>query len=263
MSISIAAGSHSSPKTALPTSSKAELAGSVRVWLALVAYLFFAKVMITYVFPVTFERGSGQAEVFSWPSLAIFAVLGLCGVWLAHRTGFPAAWSARISNRQRVLLPVLLGAGFGLIGIALDLFDNGTRLGAAATGNATFNMAFPGSLFAYSGGAVLVEVLYRFFTIPLLLWITSNLIFRGRYQVPIFWVLAIILSAWEPYSQARVVATPALAPGWVAAQMVYEYALNLSEVTLFRRYGFFAAYVLRVADYLVWHIAYGNFICAC
>ena len=31
----------------------------------------------------------------------------------------------------------------------------------------------------------------------------------------------------------------------------------------FRRAGFLAAIVLRVAMYLVWHVAYGTLICAC
>jgi hypothetical protein len=37
---------------------------------------------------------------------------------------------------------------------------------------------------------------------------------------------------------------------------VQDYALNLGQATLFRKYGFLAAIVMRVAFYLVWHILY-------
>jgi hypothetical protein len=31
----------------------------------------------------------------------------------------------------------------------------------------------------------------------------------------------------------------------------------------FRRYGFLVAIVVRLGDYLVWHVIYGNVICNC
>ncbi len=46
-------------------------------------------------------------------------------------------------------------------------------------------------------------------------------------------------------------------------QLVVGYAYNLTQNSVFRRYGLLAPFVIRVADYLVWHVAYGNFICQC
>jgi len=39
--------------------------------------------------------------------------------------------------------------------------------------------------------------------------------------------------------------------------------LNFAQAVMFRHYGFLASIVLRVATYLVWHVAYGNSICRC
>ncbi len=234
----------------------------LRVWAILAGYLILAKVVFTYVFPVTFEKGSGQANVFSWPFVIVFALLLLVGMWLQQRTGFPAPLDSRISSRLRFALPVAVGVGFSLLSIALDLIYGGTKIAAASTGNATFNIAFPGSLFAYTGGAIIVETLYRFFTLPLLLFVISNLILRGRYQTQVFWVLAIVLAAWEPLTQAQ--ATLGLGAGTIAyTQVIAIYAYNLTQNAFFRRYGILAPLMLRFADYLVWHVTYGNFICQC
>jgi hypothetical protein len=46
-------------------------------------------------------------------------------------------------------------------------------------------------------------------------------------------------------------------------QFVPDYGLNIGQAAFFRRYGFLSAIVMRVAFYLVWHVAYGNFVCRC
>jgi hypothetical protein len=48
----------------------------------------------------------------------------------------------------------------------------------------------------------------------------------------------------------------------VVSQFVPDFLLNLTQVVIFRYYGFLASIVVRVAMYLAWHIAYGNFICS-
>jgi transcriptional regulator with XRE-family HTH domain len=48
-----------------------------------------------------------------------------------------------------------------------------------------------------------------------------------------------------------------------AAQSMADFGHNLAQAVMFRRYGFLAAIVTGVAMYLVWHVAYGNFICQC
>ncbi len=256
--------SSSSPSGAARPAATPDFSPWLKVWAGLAGYLILAKVLITYVFPVTFEQGSGQAGVFAWPVVILFCLLLLVGMWLQQRTGFPAPPDSRISTRLRLGLPILVGVGFSLISTALDLIFGGTRLVAANTGNATFNIAFPGSLFAYTGGAVIVETLYRFFTIPFLLFLVSSLLLRGRYQAQVFWVLAVVLAAWEPVSQVQVGLGLGGGISLLAGlELVIGYAFNLTQNAFFRRFGLLAPFAIRVADYLIWHIAYGNFICHC
>jgi len=65
------------------------LANSTRVWLVLVAFLGVVNLFITFV-DAGLERDA-RAVLFSWPSLAAFAVLGLVGIVFTPRAGFPAA----------------------------------------------------------------------------------------------------------------------------------------------------------------------------
>src|SRR5205085_11479841 len=65
-------------------------ANSTRARLILLGFDGLVNLFISYV-------GAGlqdypRAVLFSWPAIATFAVLGVLGIVLSHRTGFPAAW---------------------------------------------------------------------------------------------------------------------------------------------------------------------------
>jgi hypothetical protein len=235
---------------------RVQLSPSSKVYLGLMAYLAGVKLTLS-LFPAIF-RSPAQAAVFSWPLLPIWAATGLLGIELARRTSFPEAWGGRGSNRQRLLVPALLGLGLGLLAVATDLQTNWADLAAAKHGLASIHIDFPASAIVYPGGAVIVEVLYRLLPLPLLLWLSSSLALRGRGREQAFWALAILLSLVEPLSQD--LSLQEFGTGVMAAVFVQDYALNLSQAALFRRYGFLSAIALRVVFYLVWHVAYGNFL---
>src|SRR5262249_48585047 len=127
-----------------------------------------------------------------------------------------------------------------------------------------FNAPWPGSPLFYTGGAVVVEVFYRLLPIPLVLWLVSSLLLRGRFQSQIFWVLAGLTSLIEPWTQALPeLGTEGVTVSSVAAAFAIAFGQNLTQAVFFRRYGFVAAIAVRVGMYMVWHVGYGNFICHC
>jgi hypothetical protein len=238
---------------------------SAVVWAGLVGCIFLAKALFTYFIPMSPAAGHQfQESALTWPALVGMAVLGLAGLWFADRTGFPTGLDQRVSNRNRFVLPVLIGFASGLLMVGLDrLFNIGATV-AAANNSPTLNIAFPGSLFAYASGGLWSEVLFRYLPLPLLLFLISNVALRGRNQVRVFWVLAILLAGLEPAVQTL----PAMMrPGAPIAPLAMvaglEFAVSLVQNILFRRYGFLASYGLRIGHYSVWHIIYGNFICQC
>ncbi len=239
--------------TVFPGKILARLSGSVRVWFLLVTFIVTAKLVLTIFFPLAFADPS-QAALFTWPSLAIFSVIGLVGVLLSERTGFPDAWSVRISKYWSILLPVLVGMAWAVIPILIDRLTGYTRLVSARHGLVQQYIGFWQSLISFSAGSILVELVYRLLIIPLLLWVISNLIFKKKYQEPVFWTLAILTSALEPLGQLSDLSVVSGLP--FIALFSQQYLFNLTQAAFFRRYGFLAAILVRVGFYFVWHTLY-------
>jgi hypothetical protein len=230
-----------------------EFERSAVVWLGLMAYVMAVKVIITFALPAAF-RDPSQAAVFSWPALGIFTAAGLIGVALSLQTGFPGALSEQVTSRQRFLLPVLAGLGFGVLYVIFDRLSGYSAFMLALRGQPSYNIAFPANLLIYQAGAILVEVIYRLLPIPLILWLVSRVILRGRAEVLIFWVLAVLTSAIEPLTQD--LGDAAMGPAIMLTVMALDYGLNFSQAVFFRKAGFLASIVVRVAFYLIWHVAY-------
>jgi len=227
---------------------ESRLAQSIRVWLSLLGFLAAVQLFIAYI-------GAGletdpRSGLFSWPAIGIVGAVGLIGIWLSHQTGFPAA-------QKPTVLPIALGVTIGLLMAGGDVVFGWTRAANAQHGLTTFNAPFPGSVLFYPGGAIIVEVFYRLLPIPLVLWLLP-----GRLQTVGFWVLAVLTSLIEPIAQDLDDVRPETL-AMVSTMFGLDFALNMGQAVTFRRYGFLAAIVVRVAFYLVWHVAYGNLMCHC
>ena len=155
-------------------------------------------------------------------------------------------------------MPLTLGVALGAIAIVTDLATGWTKLVAEKMHLPTIHIRFPASALIYTGGAIIVEVIYRLLLVPLLLWLISSVILRGRDEERVFWVLAVLTSFLEPLSQdlREIITGPSrFAFGCVFAE---DYALNLGQAGLFRRYGFLSSILLlRVFFYLIWHVLWG------
>lgn len=226
------------------------------IWLLLVAYLGLASFLVTVVFPVQFVDRS-QSGFFEAQAVIAIGVMGLIGVWLSMRTGFPNAWDARISNGQRLVIPIIAGLLLGLLFLATDLVTNMSRLQQEHLNIQSTDVAFPASVFVYSAAAIYVEVVYRLLIIPLLLGIFSIVVRRQGAREKIFWALAILTSLIEPLTNTA--ASQYLAPLALAFVLVQSFGANFLQAVFFRKYGFLAAILLRVAFYIPYHVI-GSFL---
>ena len=226
------------------------------IWLLLVAYLCLAAFLVTVVFPVQFVDRS-QSGLFEPPGVLAIGVLGLIGVSLSMRTGFPNAWDARISNTQRLLIPITTGLLLGSLFLATDLITNMSRLQQEQLNIEATDVAFPASLFVYSAGAIFVEVVYRLLTIPLLLGTISILVRGQSAREKVFWALAVLTSLIEPLTNTA--ASQFLAPLALTFVLFQSFGANLLQAIFFRKYGFLAAILLRVAFYIPSHVI-GSFL---
>jgi hypothetical protein len=211
--------------------------------------------LATTFFPDAF-RSTAQAAVFAWTMIGALILLGLGGLWLARRIGLPGFWNPDLPASRKWLLPVLLGVGFGILAIGIDVLTGWTDAIEKKLGIPSIHIDFPASLLIYPGGAVIVNVIYYLIPIPLLVWLVSGLLLRGRFREPVFWCAAALAAAVEPLTQD--LSDPG--PAWVMLLVLLsDYALNVAQVALFRRGGFFATVLLRVSFYLVWHVVWGGF----
>lgn len=224
---------------------------SLIVWLLLFAYLGIVAFLVTVVFPVQFLDRS-QAGFFEAQGVIAIGVMGLIGVWISMYTGFPGAWDARISNQQRLLIPVIAGLLFGALFLATDLITGMSQLQQERFNVPSTDVPFPASLFFYSAASILVEVVFRLFPIPLLLGLASLVIRSARARESIFWMLAVLTSLIEPIQQsAGTQVLPPLAFAFVFGQ---TFGFNFFQAALFRKYGYLTSILARLAFYFIFHI---------
>lgn len=228
-----------------------KLSTSTKIYLWLVAFLVVVKVVFL-LFPAAFP-GADQVSAFYWTTIFVVASMGFVGLALSRRAGFPDIWDARVPNRQRFLIPALVGLVYGVETVLRDLANP-----------SPVHLKLPHSVPFYAYGAVLLEVMLRLFAVTFLTWLISNVMLRGRWQTPAFWVAAVAAALYEPlpYIREELSAAPAIADPSVIIKWATEplFIANVVSAYLYRKYGFLAPLVMRLSFYLVWHIVYGGLI---
>ena len=232
---------------------------SIKIYFGLVALLILIKIFFLFV-PVALPLASNEV-VFSPLTILTLAVMGFVGLLLARRTGFADIWDARVSYRQRFLIPCIVGLIYGLVTIAPLVLGASNRLHPLATGS-DIHVKFPLSIPYYTYGALFLEIFLRLFCVPLLVWLFSNVILRGKWQTPVFWLAAVIVAFYEPmpYMIEDFTGKTPLGSLYVVFSTVigWLFISNVVAAYLFRKYGFLAAVAMRLSHYLIWHIIYGG-----
>ena len=226
------------------------------IWLLMVAYLGLAAFLVTVVFPVQFVDRS-QSGFFEPQRVMAIGFIGMIGVLLSMHTGFPNAWDAGISNTQRLIIPITTGLLLGALFLATDLITDMSRLQQEKLNIKATDIAFPASIFVYSAGAIYVEVVYRLLTIPLFLGLISIFVRSQGSREKVFWALAILTSMIEPLTNTAV--SQFLAPLALTIVLIQSFGANLLQAVFFRKYGFLAAILLRIALYIPFHVI-GSFM---
>ena len=248
----------------VPAARRFRLPTTVIAWLALVGFLVLAKLSLPLFPPIDLKIIESE---FAWSGIAIVAVLGLIGAWLAEPTGFMPALDARVTHHQRFVRPALYGILIGIAAVLIDLVTQGTKFVEAQLGVPSFNVAFPTSLVVYTAGTVSVELIYRLLPFPLLFGLVGYLILRRRAEGRTFAVTAAVLSLFEGLTQGLGILFMQPSQNiWVPFFTLFlpylatNYPLNLIQAFQFRRYGLLASFFMRIGYYLVWHILYGSLI---
>jgi membrane associated rhomboid family serine protease len=81
-----------------------------------------------------------------------------------------------------------------------------------------------------------------------------SLSFPPPLRSALFWTLAFLSALIEPLSQAPLAGAE---PGLVWALFGFIVLFNLSEAALWRRFGWPAPILSRLAFYAIWHVVFG------
>ena len=223
---------------------------SIKTYLALVLFLVAVKILFL-AFPTGFPLAD-QEGAFSWLTIGIVSLLGFIGLVLSRRAGFPDFWEVAVSNRQRFLIPALVGLAYGVVTVLYDL-----------SRPAPVHLKLPWSIPFYAYGATLLEIMLRLFAVTFLVWLISNVILRGKWQTHVFWLAAVIAALYEPLPNlTNIFNTRGIFAALGVLVTTPLFAGNLVAAYLFRKYGFLAALTMRLSFYLLWHIVYGGLLSA-
>lgn len=228
-----------------------DLRVSLTAFSIFVAILIAVKIFI--ILNPNMLRSVAQAGVFAWPFLLAWALLGTLGVLLATKSGFAMAWDSRISGALKIWYPLLTGFVLGGIAVLVDANTGWADWVAGQMKIDSIHIPFPASLPIYFGGAIVVEIVYQIFPIGFLYWLVCRVIIK-RDSNFVFWSLALLTSAIEPsgsislYRHSAVAAVPVVS---------HDFAMNIAQAWFFKKAGIVSALLVRLAYYLLWHIAWG------
>ena len=93
--------------------------------------------------------------------------------------------------------------------------------------------------------------------------LATPVLLRGRGRTQTLLVVGALAAALEPVTQGVFLFLAGgglITPLMLGGYMLTALPSNILAVVLFRRYGLLAPIALRLGDYLVWHIIFGNFI---
>ncbi len=192
-------------------------------------------------------------------TLVVYGALGLIGLFLSRKLGLPEIWDARVTNRQRFLIPALVGAAVGVILIVGDLvFSPINGIGRFP------HPPFPMSIIAAISAAIGEETMFRLFFISFWTWLVSKIILRGRAFTPVYWVFSVLsalafgmghlpsimaLYQWTDISQV-----PSVLLGEL---LLLNGIMGLAAAWLFKKYGFLAPVGVHLWADVVWHVIWG------
>ena len=191
--------------------------------------------------------------------IVIYGGLGFAGLVLSRKVGFTDLWDSDVTNRQRFLIPAMIGIGIGIFFIAADaVFQQFHSLGKIP------HPPFPTSVVASISAGIGEELIFRLFLISLWVWLLSLVIPGERWRNRIFWIVASLsglafalghlpsvmaIFGWNSIAE---IPTPI-----IAEVILLNGLLSLLAASYFRRYGFLSAVGIHFWTDVVWHVIYG------
>lgn len=191
--------------------------------------------------------------------LVLYGGLGYLGLRLSPRLGFADLWDSSVSNRQRFLIPAVVGAGLGVFFIITD-----TAFRQVTSSGPLPHPPFPTSLVASATAGIGEEIIFRLFFVPFGVWLISHVVLRRRWRNQLFWAVSVLsaLAFAAAHIPSMMILLEFEAISDIPAGLMAEIVLLNGVLSLFaayylRKYGFLAPVGIHFWTDIVWHVIWG------
>ena len=192
-------------------------------------------------------------------TVVIYGLLGFLGLILWRNLGFPDIWAENVTNRQRFLIPALVGGVLGLVVIVGDLIFSPIQRYRAFHAS-----AFPHFVGRHVAAAIGEEMIFRLFFISFWTWLVGKVILRGRGLDVVYWVAAtfsaLIFAASHLPSLMIILGVndlTQLSPILLLEIFLLNGVMSIFAAYYFRKYGFLAPVGIHFWADIVWHVLWG------
>lgn len=191
--------------------------------------------------------------------LILYGGLGFLGLKLSQKLSFADIWDSKVSNKQRFLIPALIGVGIGAFFILGDMIlSQFHALGPLP------HPPFPTSLVTSAVAGIGEELIFRLFFISFWVWLISYVILKKRWQNQIFWIVTIFsaLAFAAGHIPSVMILLGLNTINEIPVALMSEIILLNGVVSLFaayyfRKFGFLAAVGIHFWTDVVWHVIWG------
>lgn len=191
----------------------------------------------------------------------IYGGLGFIGLKLAKKLGFADIWDLEVSNRQRLLIPGIIGVALGVFIIVMDIiFSRFNGIGRLQ------HPPFPSSIFASLSAGIGEEILFRLFFVSLWIWLISIVILKGKYRTQVFWVVTAISALAFALGHLPAVmilfnytSLNEIPPALISELILLNGVVSVFAAYYMRKYGFLTAVGIHFWTDVIWHVIWGLF----
>ena len=191
--------------------------------------------------------------------LILYGGLGLLGLRLSQKLGFANLWDPMVSNRQRFLIPALIGAGLGVFLVLADaILSKFHALGPLP------HPPFPASLVASAAAGIGEELIFRLFLISFWVWLISYVILKKKWQNQIFWIMAVLSALAFAFGHIPSVMVffgfktiGEIPPALMGEIILLNGVVSIFAAYYFRKFGFLAPVGIHFWTDVVWHVLWG------
>ena len=190
--------------------------------------------------------------------LIVYGGLGYIGLKLSAKTGFPDLWDTKISIKNKLVFPAIIGIIAGILTIIGD-----TIFVKVFSLEPLKHPVFPLSILVSLNAGIGAEIIFRLFLISFFVWLVSNKIFKQKYSSVIFWAAVIFTSVL--FALGHLPSLMALA-GYktlheIPALLIVEVVLLNGVIAAicainFRKYGIISAMGIHFWTDIVFHVIY-------